>query len=133
MLKFNTSHAEHRDHLRTVFQHLADRRNNIHVQKSVLGPESSTFLGSLVTASGVQPMPYSIAAFRDFQGHLMQRGSDVPWERLTSIDRYFRTQTASKRRFMAPCQSSAAAGYYVDSENYHIHGPQYALQGFQII
>jgi Reverse transcriptase (RNA-dependent DNA polymerase) len=57
---------EHRRHLRTMLQLLADNGLLLNVQKCVLGASSMEFLGHWLTAGSVQPLPTCVAALNSF-------------------------------------------------------------------
>lgn len=57
---------EHIHHLKQVFQRLSDYGLVINVSKSHLGQSEVKFLGYLVSASGIMPLPEKVAAVRAF-------------------------------------------------------------------
>lgn len=77
ILVFSSTHAEHRKHLRTVFQRLAD--HNIVVEKSVLGADSVTFLGHRVSATASSLFPIASPHSAIFHSRQTQEDYAVSW------------------------------------------------------
>ena len=65
--------AEHLAHLRLVFERLNQYGISINAQKSVLGVSSLTFLGHLVDANGIRPLPEKVEAIHTFPKPTTQR------------------------------------------------------------
>lgn len=62
----SANETEHRNHLRTIFERL-DRNNlRINVAKCEFGKRQLKFLGHLVSADGIQPLPERVEAIRNF-------------------------------------------------------------------
>lgn len=62
----SANEIEHREHLRAVFQRL-DRNNlRINIAKCEFGKSQLIFLGHLVTAGGIQPLPDCVEAIKNF-------------------------------------------------------------------
>jgi hypothetical protein len=60
------SAADHRKHLRQVFQLLSDNGLLLNVQMCVLAASSIDFLGHRITANGIQPLPGRVEAINTF-------------------------------------------------------------------
>jgi Reverse transcriptase (RNA-dependent DNA polymerase) len=60
------SEEEHQHHLRLVFQLLSRNGLLLNVAKCVLAAYSIDFLGHLITATGIQPLPHRVAAINTF-------------------------------------------------------------------
>jgi hypothetical protein len=66
VLVASRSVADHRRHLRKVLQCLQDNNLVVNAEKCVFGQEKIVFLGHVVTAGGVSPLPDRVAAIREF-------------------------------------------------------------------
>jgi transposase InsO family protein len=66
VLVASRSAADHRRHLREVLQCLQDNNLVVNAEKCVFGQERIVFLGHVVTAGGVSPLPDRVAAIREF-------------------------------------------------------------------
>lgn len=66
ILVASTSEEEHLDHLKRVFQRLVDYGLVINVAKCHFGKSEVKFLGYLVSASGIVPLPEKVEAIRQF-------------------------------------------------------------------
>jgi len=60
------SHADHVLHLRAVLERLQQHGLVLNGEKCVLGATRVEYLGHLVTASGIRPLPARVAAIKDF-------------------------------------------------------------------
>jgi hypothetical protein len=66
VLVASRSVADHRRHLREVLQCLQDNNLVVYAKKCVFGQEKIVFLGHVVTAGSVSPLPDRVAAIREF-------------------------------------------------------------------
>jgi len=66
MLVASRSHAEHVQHLTAVLQRLEKHGLVLNGKKCVLGANRVEYLGHVVTASGISPLPDHVAAIRSF-------------------------------------------------------------------
>nr|XP_050029947.1 uncharacterized protein LOC126525987 [Dermacentor andersoni] len=66
LLIASTSPDEHEAHLRSVFQRLAEHGILVNTDKCELGAEKLTFLGHVVSSSGIQPHPDKVKAVEKF-------------------------------------------------------------------
>ncbi|XP_075526581.1 uncharacterized protein LOC142558317 [Dermacentor variabilis] len=66
LLIASTSPDEHEAHLRSVFQRLAEHGILVNTDKCELGAEKLTFLGHVVSSSGIQPHPDKVKAVKKF-------------------------------------------------------------------
>jgi hypothetical protein len=66
ILVASRSVADHRRHLREVLQCLQDNNLVVNTKKCVFGQEKIVFLGYVVTAGGVSPLPDRVAVIRKF-------------------------------------------------------------------
>lgn len=57
---------EHKKHLRLVFQRLRDNNLTINIGKCNLGKSEVKFLGHLITADGLKPLPQKVDAIKNF-------------------------------------------------------------------
>ncbi|GFV69162.1 retrovirus-related Pol polyprotein from transposon 297 [Trichonephila clavipes] len=62
----SSSEDEHLDHLHQIFSRLSDYGLKLNPDKCVLGKTSVKFLGCLITAEGVKPLPDKIKAITNF-------------------------------------------------------------------
>ncbi|KXJ73389.1 hypothetical protein RP20_CCG015975 [Aedes albopictus] len=62
----SSSSAEHREHLRIVFERLREHGLVINVAKSTFGRTEVEFLGYLVSGDGVRPLPARVQAIMDY-------------------------------------------------------------------
>lgn len=62
----STNVDEHKQHLRTVFERLRQYGLSINVSKCQFGKSSIRFLGHVVDAAGIHPMPEKVAAIEQF-------------------------------------------------------------------
>lgn len=62
----SSSVEEHKEHLALVFNRLKEHGLTINPSKCVLGANEINFLGHLVNANGIAPMPEKVAAIRNF-------------------------------------------------------------------
>lgn len=62
----SANEREHREHLREVFQRLERHNLRINVAKCEFGKAQITFLGHLVTADGIQPLPERVEVIRNY-------------------------------------------------------------------
>ncbi|CAH8469470.1 unnamed protein product [Heterobilharzia americana] len=62
----STSETEHLQHLRTLFERLREYGITINPQKCEFGKESLQFLGHIVNAKGVKPVPQEVDAIREY-------------------------------------------------------------------
>ena len=63
---FSHSASEHEMHLRTVFQRFKDFGLIVRRDKCVFGQSSVEFLGHVIDACGIRPLPSKVDAIRDF-------------------------------------------------------------------
>ncbi|XP_077485401.1 uncharacterized protein LOC144095600 [Amblyomma americanum] len=66
LLIASTSPDEHEAHLRSLFQRLAEHGILVNTDKCELGAEKLTFLGHVVSSSGIQPHPDKVKAVEKF-------------------------------------------------------------------
>ncbi|KAL0818761.1 hypothetical protein ABMA28_008088 [Loxostege sticticalis] len=66
ILIFSESTTQHQQHLRQLFQRLADYGILINTAKCVLGMEQVNFLGYSVSADGIKPLPAKVEAVQQF-------------------------------------------------------------------
>ncbi|XP_075535236.1 uncharacterized protein LOC142570790 [Dermacentor variabilis] len=66
LLIASTSPDEHEAHLRSVFQRLAEHGILVNTDNCELGAEKLTFLGHVVSSSGIQPHPDKVKAVEKF-------------------------------------------------------------------
>lgn len=66
VLVASTTPEEHRNHLKQVFERLADHGLKINPLKCVLGQPTVKFLGCLITATGVKPLPEKVKVISEF-------------------------------------------------------------------
>ncbi|CAH8572586.1 unnamed protein product [Heterobilharzia americana] len=62
----SASETEHLQHLRTLFERLREYGITINPQKCEFGKESLQFLGHIVNANGVKPVPQEVDAIREY-------------------------------------------------------------------
>ena len=67
ILVASTSPDEHLKHLEQLFQRLDQYGIVINADKCILGANSLEFLGHLISADGVSPLPTKVEAIQDFQ------------------------------------------------------------------
>lgn len=60
------SQCDHLSHLRTLFERLSANGLVINKKKCVFGQSELTFLGHVISAAGIQPLPSRVQAIRDF-------------------------------------------------------------------
>lgn len=60
------SQSDHLSHLRIVFKRLADNGLVINKKKCVFGQSELTFLGHVISAAGIRPLPSRVQAIRNF-------------------------------------------------------------------
>ena len=65
------------EHLRVVFQRLQDAGLVLNVEKCQFGVQSVEYLGHHVDATGVSPLPSSVAAVRSFPPATEHKAADV--------------------------------------------------------
>ena len=58
--------GQHEAHLRALFERLAQHGVTINSSKCELGKTTLTFLGHVISASGIQPLPEKVTAIREF-------------------------------------------------------------------
>ncbi|GFW70343.1 transposon Tf2-11 polyprotein [Trichonephila clavipes] len=58
---------EHRSHLRTIFQRLSSYGLKLNISKCVFGVTELIFLGHLITANGIKPLPDKVQAVLDYK------------------------------------------------------------------
>lgn len=63
----STNPAEHRPHLRQLFEKLKQYNLAINVSKSEFGRSQITFLGHLMSSQGIRPLPERVEAIRKFE------------------------------------------------------------------
>ncbi|GFS87175.1 retrovirus-related Pol polyprotein from transposon 297 [Trichonephila clavipes] len=66
LLIATSSENEHLDHLHQIFSRLRDYGLKLNTDKCVLGKTSVKFLGCLITAEGVKPLPDKVEAIANF-------------------------------------------------------------------
>ena len=66
VLVASPDHTSHRQHLREVLRRLCENGLTINPQKSIFGQEEVKFLGHLVLASGIRPLPGHVEAVVQF-------------------------------------------------------------------
>jgi len=66
ILVASTSHAEHMQHLRCVFERLSTNSLIISLEKCVFGMPSIDFLGHRISQAGCSPLPTKVAAIQQF-------------------------------------------------------------------
>ncbi|GFT16646.1 retrovirus-related Pol polyprotein from transposon 17.6 [Trichonephila clavipes] len=66
LLIASSSEDEHLDHLHQIFSRLRDYGLKLNPDKCVLGKASVKFLGCLITAEGVKPLPDKVEAITNF-------------------------------------------------------------------
>ncbi|XP_077513916.1 uncharacterized protein LOC144124866 [Amblyomma americanum] len=100
LLIASTSSDEHEAHLRSVFQRLAEHGILVNTDKCELGAEKLTFLGHVVSSSGIQPHPDKVKAvekfprpttkrqLREFLGLVLYRERSIPLHRPLSVASY---------------------------------------------
>lgn len=62
----STSLAEHRHHLRLIFERLRENNLAINLAKCEFGQTQLTFLGHLLSKDGISPLPQKVEAIRTF-------------------------------------------------------------------
>lgn len=66
VLVASTTPEEHKNHLKQIFERLANYGLKINPLKCVLGQPAVKFLGCLITATGVQPLPEKVKVISEF-------------------------------------------------------------------
>jgi len=66
VLVASPNHQQHVHHLRSVLQRLQDHGLVLNREKCVLGASRVEYLGHVVTASGIRPLPDRVAAIKSF-------------------------------------------------------------------
>ncbi|GFW18908.1 retrovirus-related Pol polyprotein from transposon 297 [Trichonephila clavipes] len=66
LLIASSSEDEHLDYLHQIFSRLRDYGLKLNSDKCVLGKASVKFLGYLITAEGVKPLPDKVEAIKNF-------------------------------------------------------------------
>ncbi|GFX78331.1 hypothetical protein TNCV_345281 [Trichonephila clavipes] len=80
ILVISANNAEHKQHLRILFQRLSDHCLLVNVSESCLGKKSVTFLGYQVSSEGTHPLPDRIADLQNFPVPKRLRGAQpVTW------------------------------------------------------
>ncbi|KAG8192181.1 hypothetical protein JTE90_027819 [Oedothorax gibbosus] len=67
ILCFSESHEEHKGHLKTIFERLQAHGLKLNISKCQFGVPELTFLGHLVTAQGLKPLPEKVDAVLQYQ------------------------------------------------------------------
>jgi hypothetical protein len=67
LLVASSSVAEHKIHLRQVLTQLANNGLVINAEKCVFGQQSLEFLGHVVQAGGISPLPARVAAMKQYK------------------------------------------------------------------
>ena len=60
------SKAEHKKHLQSLFDHLAEHGLVVKTEKCVFGVEEIDFLGHRVSSAGIRPLPSKVKAITEF-------------------------------------------------------------------
>ena len=66
ILVYSETRAEHLEHLQQLFQRLSDYGILINTGKCEFGKDTITFLGHVVTAEGIHPLPDKVQALQEF-------------------------------------------------------------------
>lgn len=66
ILVFSNDAEQHKQHLEQVFSRLAQHGLKLNPSKCVLGKQSVSFLGCLITSEGVQPLPQKVDTIANF-------------------------------------------------------------------
>jgi len=94
----SSSADEHRQHLRQVFQRLAENGMVVHKDKSLFGVDELSYLGHTVNASGVRPMATKVSAVADFP----TPASKVELQRFLGMINYYHRFVPRIAQVLAP-------------------------------
>lgn len=73
ILVASNSQSDHLVHLRVVFERLGNNGLVINKNKCIFGKSEITFLGHLITSTGIQPIPSRVQAIQDFPVPITQK------------------------------------------------------------
>ena len=62
----NKSKAEHKEHLQSLFNRLAEHGPVVKTEKWVFGVEEIDFLGHCVSSAGIRPLPLKVKAITEY-------------------------------------------------------------------